>query len=163
MLWVDLSTLHTSLVQIHGILSNTHRQAAVRWHNTRITVRFHIKPCLWYFVPFSTEGSAFFWFPLLWTPRETNYHSDGRWVSLLRYSIIATLFQSGDRTCTQGRLCPTPGEISKQNLVNCKCLHFFFFDDINCLKICRACPTFLTYRQNHESFERDLLRWTFLP
>lgn len=28
-LWVDLSSLHRSQVQIHGILSSTHRKAAV--------------------------------------------------------------------------------------------------------------------------------------
>lgn len=33
-LWVDLSSLHKSQVQIHSILSSTHRKAAVRQTHT---------------------------------------------------------------------------------------------------------------------------------
>lgn len=38
-LWVDLSSLHRSQVQIHNILSNTHRKAAVRRTRTLTGVK----------------------------------------------------------------------------------------------------------------------------
>jgi len=32
-LWVNIDQMNKEKVKIHGILSNTHRQAAVRWHS----------------------------------------------------------------------------------------------------------------------------------
>ena len=45
-LWVDLNALHKSQVRIHGILSNTHRQAAVRSAHTHLTIQFNSLQCL---------------------------------------------------------------------------------------------------------------------
>lgn len=116
-LWVDLNALHKSQVQIHGILSNTHRQAAVRSTHTNITSNFTLGR-VWHLF-FSAEGGAVFWFPFLRTLFETDYRGDRWWVSLhvTRHHSNTHLRRSSNQEIEhlpvyRRRLCPTLGKYS---------------------------------------------------
>jgi hypothetical protein len=84
-LWVDLNAVQQSKVRVHGILSNTHRQAAVRHARMRthtqsldtMTLPSWLTCCLIWYMLLLACGSLL-WLPLLWTLPETNHHSNRR-------------------------------------------------------------------------------------
>lgn len=47
-LWVNIDQMDKGKVKIHGILSNTHRQAAVSWHERRF-LRKYVRCCSAFF------------------------------------------------------------------------------------------------------------------